>query len=171
MSKPAVELNERWAALAVMRDRWRRGFCLPNYTPAGWWECDVFELTAAGYFREYEIKLTRSDFLADRAKEKRLLWGLRVESKHQLLAQRSPRGPCRFWYVTPPGLVERAELPEWAGLIELADRGEGQRPKWRWDARAVVEAPTLHRQPCDEKIIRHARGVCYYRMHGLLAGV
>jgi RNA polymerase primary sigma factor len=35
---------------------------LPNYTPDKWHECDVFGVTRAGYFHEFEIKLTRADF-------------------------------------------------------------------------------------------------------------
>ena len=42
----------------LLRKRYRRNFAIPNYSPDGWWECDVFELTPAGTFREYEVKVT-----------------------------------------------------------------------------------------------------------------
>lgn len=45
-----------------------RGFCIPRYTPCGWWECDLAYVTAAQYLVEYEVKLTRQDFLADAKK-------------------------------------------------------------------------------------------------------
>ena len=33
---------------------------MPNFTPGGWWECDLATVTRAGYFVEYEIKLSLS---------------------------------------------------------------------------------------------------------------
>jgi hypothetical protein len=164
-------LTERQAAMAVMRDRYRRGFCLPGYTPAQWWQCDVFEVTAGGYFREYEIKLTRPDFFADRLKRQgqwrrfppdRPFDPAAVVTKHSLLSARSSDGPTRFWYVVPSGLIQATELPEWAGLIELT--------LWhgRWRKRVIVDAPQLHRQKLAESVVAHARGVCYWRMHSLL---
>lgn len=45
-----------------------RSFVIPNYTPSGWFESDIFELTKSGYFREYEIKMSLSDFRADAVK-------------------------------------------------------------------------------------------------------
>lgn len=51
----------------------------------------------------YEIKVSRSDFKRD-SDEKQA---------HAL------RYSDRFWYVTPPGLLTKADLPEWAGLMEL----------------------------------------------------
>ena len=29
----------------LLVDRYKRSLCIPNYTPARWWECDVFEVT------------------------------------------------------------------------------------------------------------------------------
>lgn len=50
----------------------------------------------------YEIKISRADFKRD------------SEEKQQgALAYAD-----RFWYVTPPGLIQKAELPAWAGLQE-----------------------------------------------------
>jgi len=53
---------------ALILPRYRQSTVMPNYTPRGWWECDVFELTKAEMFVEYEIKLSRADFRADRNK-------------------------------------------------------------------------------------------------------
>jgi hypothetical protein len=161
-----------------MRGRFRRGFCLPNYEPCGWWECDVFEVTAAGYFREYEVKLTLGDFKADRRKSRRR-WTVRngryeqldPEQKHELLAAGNTQGPSRFWYVTPPGMLftqpvngynEEALLPPWAGLMEVDYRNH-----W-WHAVEVVKAPQLHREKIADKTLRHAQSICYWRMHELL---
>ncbi len=130
----------------LMRKRFHRSFVLPNYTSANWFECDVFEVTAAGYFVEYEVKLTLNDFKAD-AKKRRHSYGQATAMKHSLLAAADPHGPSRFFFVTPPGLVAvehresldpAAVLPSWAGLIEI------ERPEWRrsWLATVRVPAPS-----------------------------
>ena len=157
---------------AVLRDRWRRNFVLPNYTPAGWWENDVFELTDAGYWREYEVKVTLADYKRDagKRKEKWVARGTyRTDVKHELLAEGSERGPGRFWFVAPAGLIPLSELPGWAGLIEVTDRGPRHSRRWRYATAVMKDAPQLHKGKCPEKVVSHARGTCYWRMHGALA--
>ena len=63
-----TNLNAWTIQKTLMRERFRRSFVLPNYTPHAWWESDVFEITAAGYFVEYEVKISVSDFKADAKK-------------------------------------------------------------------------------------------------------
>ena len=172
MSNIAEAITEGRAIQVLLSSRWRRNFCLPTYTPPGWFECDCFELTKAGYFREYEVKLSRADFVADRRKRNAGRWmhigQTRVEiagdRKHDLLASRSPMGPTRFWYVAPEGVIDQADLPEWAGLIELFWHGRDR--QWLTE-RKVVPAPVLHREKCAAKVEAHARGICYWRMHEL----
>lgn len=150
---------------ALMADRYRRNFCLPNYTPTNWFECDVFELTKAGYFREYEIKISRSDFRADalKAKEKYGFTGKQIEvvertTKHERLARNDPAGPTRFWYVTPEKLLSLEEIPPWAGLISARAYGPGL------ILHTEKEAPSLHSQQADKFIREHSMGVCYWRL-------
>lgn len=167
----------------IITGRWRRNFVLPNYTPGGWWECDVFEVTAAGYFREYEVKTSRADFRADAGKaragwvteevppEERLTcpWNTtrRVRrprvTKHELLAAGNPEGPSRFWYVVPEGLIVPADLPPWAGLIECYLTRLGSVCE-----REVRPAPKLHGEKPAPAVTAHARGICYWRMHDLM---
>lgn len=156
-----------------MAERYRRSFVLPNYTPAGWWECDVFEMTQAGFFREYEIKLTRSDFKAD-AKKIRERWNggivdgrlaMNKTMKHDRIGQ--PEGPSQFFYVCPRGLIKREELPPWAGLIDVVERPHMHRPPWNIGEMTIVPAPKLHKQKADPKILSHAEGVIYWRFHSL----
>lgn len=178
MSAPLVE---NYACATIMRERLRRALCMPRYTPRDWWECDVFELTASGYFREYEVKLTLADFKKDtekvrdiRGTEKfvpvegqtvRGRWVYDQERKHDLLAKGDPRGPAEFWYVTPPGLVSHDLLPPWAGLIELRDRGEGHRPTHRWAETVAVRAPRLHSAKAHAGVRADLMTACYYRFH------
>lgn len=169
-----------------MRSRYRRSFVLPNYTPKQWWECDVMEITASGFFREYEVKLTVGDFLADAKKvraEDRYLGRLST-TKHSRLVLADPCGPCQFWYVTPEGLLHPSMVPDWAGLIEFRptpnDFVEASHRRFvvdgpAFDVRDIREnqikrAPRLHQLKADPKIEAHARSVLYYRLHNLLLG-
>jgi len=90
----------------LMVERYRRSFVLYNYTPKTWFECDVFEITQAGYFREYEIKLSLSDFKADAEKQK-TIWKYNTmngrgafdrtagDKKHDSLRNAASHGPSR----------------------------------------------------------------------------
>jgi len=146
-------------------EKYRRSFVLPNYTPAGWFECDVFELTAAGYFREYEIKMSRGDFFNDAHKKKRI-WDRRLEAnkltKHEMLEDCRTVGPRQFWFVVPPGLVKPSEVPEWSGLF-VAESHKSGRPPFSVRLKMEVEAPLLHGEKCCQKIAAHAKGVTYWR--------
>lgn len=154
--------------------RYRRSFIIPNYTPRDWWECDLFEITKAGFFREYEIKMSRSDFKAD-AKKKSRNWqwdeasnrGVITEAnKHDELKASSKSGPKQFYFVTPAGLVAPSELPTWAGLIEIHER-TGHRVPFNVTENVVVKAPQLHRHALDPKVKAHAESICYWRFHNV----
>lgn len=71
--------------------------------------CDFWTISAngsAGFMAvAYEIKISRADFRRDSHAKQR---DARLFSD-------------RFFYVTPPGLISGAELPDWAGLIEFED--------------------------------------------------
>lgn len=157
----------------LLVDRWRRNTCIPGWTPPSWWECDLFELTEAGYFREYEIKTSRGDFFADRRKKKDDSWkyqdGVRVDVpgdyKHDLLAAGCEKGPANFWYVAPEGLLAPADLPAWAGLIEIRQRVSKGRVPFLSEVQ-VVKAPRLHTAK-SENLAGHVRASAYYRMHEL----
>jgi hypothetical protein len=163
-------------ARRIIYDRYRRNFCLNNFTPPGWFECDVFELTRNGFFREYEIKVSRSDFKADKNKvQPRETWAenkwvrLPDRNKHDELAKGSPKGPSRFYFVTPAGLIEPHEIPQWAGLMQWRENDSG------WEAKSpryitidtIVEAPCLHRCKFTEDRRRKLLETCYWRYHSL----
>lgn len=166
-------LCEDYAVAAIMRDLMRRSFCMPRYTPIDWWECDVMELTESGYFREYEVKLSVADFWADAKKKQEIHQRPMgtpplVQNKHEQLAAGSTKGPTEFSFVAPIGIITRTDLPLWAGLIELHDRGDGWRPADRWRCETVVKAPRIHRAKANPAIRGHALSSCYYRFHEAL---
>lgn len=139
---------------------------MPNYTPRDWWECDLFRVTKAGYFYEYEIKLSLSDFRADRKKTMSRYgrgmdgkWGYhKVAEKHKALRERRA-GPKCFYWVMPEGLVRPSEIEDWAGIIHVLERSRLQefRPALPFD-----------RPKVERKEIQLARERAYFRyLHGL----
>lgn len=113
---------------------------IPRYTPRDWWECDLWRLTKAAFVDEYEIKLTVSDFRADRTKsmsagatfdlELRKYVSKPAKNKHEMLATHEG-GPNRFWFVIPDPMRHMVMLPSWAGLITVSPGGQ---PRIRTDA-------------------------------------
>lgn len=75
------------------------------------WEYDVLSLNKSGNITEYEVKISRSDFLADKKKRKFKFY----EGMHFELM------PNRFYYVCPEGLIKVDEIPKYAGLIYYND--------------------------------------------------
>lgn len=149
----------------LLRVHHREAYVLPRYTPRKWWECDVFLMTKSGYFREFEIKMTRADFLKDAAKTK--TYGTDRRTKHQRLAARCPFGPTRFTFCAPAGVIPLELVPEWAGLLEFTTGDEapyGPYPK------TIKRAPALHRKPLDPLVPAHLWKVCYYRLHNVWNG-
>lgn len=166
-------MNERtiqcalWAMVSV-----RSEVVMPNFTPLGWWECDVWACTKAGFGVEYEIKLTRSDFKADAQKVKEDYvwkdgkrergpdgWLLRETlNKHDRLAMADERGPSRFYYVTPPDLLQPGDLPPWAGHIVFNPLN----PVYRATS-IEVDAPRLHRKKVEQAVKVQAWRAGYYR--------
>jgi hypothetical protein len=130
---------------AIMRDRTSGATMLPRYTPMGWWECDVAELTDSGFLREYEIKTSRADFRRDALKSGSVKTGpnwrdRQRTTKHELLATRHTRAPNNFFFVVPEGLIPVEDVPEWAGLIYVYRRTPNHWP----EKRVVKRAPRIH---------------------------
>lgn len=130
---------------------------LPNYTPGLWWENDIFQVTKAGYWVEYEVKRSVADYKADF--RKREAWGGYSHNKHELLASgqgeftfdpyagqpiggkypRIMKLPNRFYFCIPVELVDKIDPPEYAGLITF------DRERWRKRGAPADSEPELGR--------------------------
>lgn len=159
-------MTEREIQLAIISEIRSTIVCAaPNYTPSGWWECDLWAVTKAGYTVEYEIKLTASDFRADAKKanngwsyeEGRLIRRPAV-TKHQAIEQ-SEKRPSRFFYVMPSDLANEleSEIPEWAGLGKAQCDGHYRRVFF------TKSAPKLNHNRASVREIRLCQRRMWYR--------
>lgn len=131
----------------------------PNLTPPGWFECDVFAITNAGYMHEFEIKLTKQDFKKDA--EKSGGWrakAIGLPAKYARIENRDEQGPSRFYYVLPEGIVDSADVPEWAG-IHRATSG-----RFGVVLRKEREAKIIHKKKVEPLIIERVSKTFYWRM-------
>ncbi len=146
-SEDPIKIDSRDIEWALMQRCGTRSAMCPRFTPSGWWECDVAELTDADFFVEYEIKMSRSDFARDAHKSGYVSTGpawsdTKRTTKHELCAQSHKRAPNRFYFVTPQNLLPVEAIPKWAGLIEIT-----RYRKIDWPHCNVIKrAPLIHNE-------------------------
>lgn len=138
---------------------------MPRFTPAGWWECDLWCVSRAGYATEIEIKTTAADYRRDAAKSSLMCGpngGIRQPtSKHDLLAAGDQRGPSRFFFAMPLDLVPMDDVPSWAGVIWASLDKYGQT-----HLQIARQAPRIHEKPVERHVIQQAWEACYWRFWG-----
>jgi hypothetical protein len=88
------------------------------------WECDVLSLNRSDFTTEFEVKRSRSDFLAD------------FNKKEKHFQTSNGYGCNYFYYACPIGLIKAQELPEYCGLIYCNNKG----------SYIVKKAPILHKE-------------------------
>jgi len=125
-------------------------FITPNSCNIFPWEVDLLSVTRAGYFHEFEIKITLADFKADSRKQR----------KHQKLKLGTQHIPKYFWYVIYGFELQAEDVPGHAGLIEIAPN------KSCWYLgypRVLKEAPKLNGRKITEKEKERLCQSAYYR--------
>ncbi len=112
------------------------------------WESDLLAVSKeTNYITEYEVKISRNDFKAD----------FKKLDKHQLISDCYKYNftsdiPNYFYYATPPGLLDKSEVPRYAGLIEI---GIG--------FRIAKRAPLLHKEIFQKDSIDILLKKMYYK--------
>jgi len=155
-------MTEKLCEISVQHAVWERykdaAWLMPNFTPAAWWEADVWAWYPSGRTMEFEIKLTKQDFLADLRKEDRA-----GTLKHARLQLGATTGPNRFTYVIPASLEEALLplLPEHAGLMTVSRR-------LHCHLKEVKKAPLLHSEKSERPIL--ATNVSLYHRYWQLKG-
>lgn len=111
-------------------------------------ESDFLSVTQAGLTHEIEIKMSRSDFLAD----------FKKQNKHALIQHGELAN--FFWFAAPKGMLKAQDIPDYAGHIEFEYEtiqvGRNTLVQYRMNAYIVKDAPRIHRnkKKVDEKIFR-----------------
>lgn len=81
-----------------------------------YWEMDVASMTKSGLLWEFEVKISRSDFLSD--KKKKITKFEHYKMKNEQTA------PNYFCYVCPEGLIKQEEVPIYSGLYYYHKDGQ-----------------------------------------------
>ena len=118
---------------------------LPNWFARGW-GMDVAALNRNGYFQEYEIKVSRDDFMADfrKKKKKHTLYQSLKNTKHKLHHDHEfCYVPSQFYYVCPEGLLTTKDIPKYSGLFYFMPDNTLHR---------VKKAPKIHAGKPDLKL-------------------
>jgi hypothetical protein len=125
------------------------------------WESDFFCVTSSGYTVEVEVKISKSDFKADAKKEqkhfmlKNIGKELAVMPTHSYIRDASgiaivrPRGPNKFYYCCPKGIINPEEVPEYAGLLYYTEEEHSDNLYSHQDIIEVKTAKFLHKNKPD----------------------
>lgn len=128
-------------ALYFFCDRKRHRFMVPNVQVFGW-ESDFISVTRDDFVYEYEIKISRSDFLLDLQKHRHhQLAHLYAGESSGLWPGTGRRGANYLYYAAPTGMLAADEIPTHAGLITIAENGLSQ---------IARSAPKLHKDKLPE---------------------
>lgn len=135
------ELTKRIQASIGKSEVLKNNFCCENIKYIfGDAECDVLSISKSKYVTEFEVKISRSDFLSDKKKKKFQFYKKSIEKL----------SPNYFYYCCPHGLIKENEIDDFAGLIYIDDNGK---------LLVIKKAKILHKdksayQKIIEKIIR-----------------
>jgi hypothetical protein len=113
-------------------------------------EADVVLLRPTGVTVEFEVKVSRADFLAD----------FRKVIKHQQLKLGIEGGPQHFYYACEPGVIPIEKVPSYAGLVHVS-RKENRRRGSQYEVEVVKKAPRLHKTPNHDIHLRLCRSLMY----------
>ena len=100
------------------------------------WESDYFIQKENDYCYEFEVKISRSDFFADRKKTEKI----KILSTGLNSFNNKCNRPNKFFYILPEGLIKPEEIPSYAGYMSISNGGT---------ITTIKEAPFLHKEKLD----------------------
>jgi hypothetical protein len=137
------------------------------------WESDFFVQKQNGYAYEFEVKISRSDFFNDKKKvDKHLIletgmftrkgqfqsWNKELNKwnyEEQTMPEEHKLRPNKFYYVVPSGLIGIDEVPQYAGLMYVHEKGY-------LDIVTVKEAPFIHKERLDFESVLCSKFYAYW---------
>ncbi len=92
---------------------------VPRCSAVGF-EADILSINKTAFLHEFELKISRQDFLKDKSK-----------TKWQFYESNSKYSPNYFWYVCPKDMIDANEIKDYQGLIYYEKSGvyEIKKPK------------------------------------------
>lgn len=89
------------------------------------WESDYLAITKSMMAHEVEIKISKEDFKNDfkHKQDKHLLFEHLNGGETGLLGRFSGESPNYFYYAVPYGLIDKEDIPDYAGLIYVKPYG------------------------------------------------
>jgi hypothetical protein len=150
------------------------------------WESDKLIKTRSGYYYEFEIKISKSDFKNDfkhKTDKHHLLKAMLTGEKHTLTFyrewewnknryisfeafERDMQHPCHFvekqkkpnyfYYAVPENMIAVEDVPEYAGLIYVTEDG--------W-LKTVKKAPLLHKEKYTDEQLGLGEKFYYNMVH------
>lgn len=138
--------TEKQIQLALAQDRSlsaRYDIMVPNCYTKFDNEADMFCIRKSGLCDEIEIKISKQDFRID--EKKSVLFRLNESDRyHTKINKREAliggKMSNYFWYCVPTGLITADEVPEFAGLMYVDERG---------NVRTIKSANRLHTDKMD----------------------
>jgi len=115
---------------------------------------DVAKITSTDYIYEYELKVSRGDFLKevknftekiDRQKYWKHLMMTESFNKKKKYKRKTNSIPNKFYFVCPENLIKETEILEHQGLIYVDDD---------YDFKIIKEAKFLHKEKISLKAIK-----------------
>jgi hypothetical protein len=142
----------------------------------GNYEADIFEITKAGYTSEYEVKISKADFKSDANKNNGYYSNAETGFKHKINYKKDElaRGDRvnYFYYIVPEGLINKEDLPNYAGLIYVKKitttyytHSKGYYDKELLVYNIIVSAPKLSNEKINQNQFLKCMESCYYRFH------
>jgi len=107
-----------------------------------WWESDLISVSSSDLVTEWEVKISRNDFLQDFKKKKHSYF----------VKNRIDKIPSYFYYAVDSHILKLKELPEYAGLVYIKlDK-----------VKIIKRAPRLHTIKIDTRRREYLeRGLMY----------
>ena len=126
-------------------------------------EADVLGINSSGVIYEFEVKISRGDFLQEfksKVKKHKLYSEGKYTHRTHGHGERSKimevviDVPNRYYFACPEGMIRLDEVPSYAGLIYVSAEG----------TREVKKAPMLHTVKANEVLLRNLVKILSYRL-------
>ncbi|MBP8055170.1 MAG: hypothetical protein KA314_04980 [Chloroflexi bacterium] len=141
-------MNEATMQAILMRyamEEKHHEIAIPNITEIYRWEADVLSVTRAFLTHEFEIKVSKADYLADRKKKRKHEW-LAAPPLTDYWGAPKAHTPNYFWFATSGFEIDN--LPPYAGwLVITPDKSR----RYGYSLKIRKDAPKLHQLKLEDK--------------------